>query len=628
MAMEIFRLIGSVFVDTDDADKSLKKTDKNAEGLGTKLVNAGKKAGQFAVGVAGAAVAAGAALVGVAESTREYRTEQGKLEAAFKAAGFEGEAARSTYVALNGVLGDSGQAVEAANHLAQLTSNEQELQTWTNICTGVFATFGDSLPIEGLTEAANETAKVGTLTGSLADALNWAGVNEEAFQAQLDACSTEQERQALITETLNGLYSTAADAYREVNGEIINANIAQDNLNAAMAGIGAAVEPFLTVGKQLLADVLETLTPILANLAETLLPVLTTVLTNIASTVIPLFGQAIIWIAETILPPLTTALTTVAGWFDSIKTKLSESGVTFGTVMSGVQTVFSGAMTGIQTVWTSVGKPVWDLIMQNVGLVAGLFQQHMPAIKGFVSQAFTDIKNIWEQHLKPALDAIGNFINNVLAPAFKFVFETVIAPVVEAAFSGIVGLWNNSLKPALENILDFITGVFSGDFAGAFSSLVDAIGNIWDGLKEIVKAPLNAVIGILNSFIGKINTLQIPEWVPGIGGKGLDIPLIPTLEQGGVLEKGQVGFLEGNGAEAVVPLHQNKAWISRVADDMDAAIGGASGDQMVGLLAAMLDKLDEIAQLGIYLDGDKLVGGIDKRMDRRLGQLQAQKARA
>ena len=77
MALEIFRLVGSVFVDTDKAEKSLKKTDKNAEGLGSKLLAAGKTAGKFALGVAGAAAAAGAAIVGVTESTREYRTEQG-----------------------------------------------------------------------------------------------------------------------------------------------------------------------------------------------------------------------------------------------------------------------------------------------------------------------------------------------------------------------------------------------------------------------------------------------------------------------------------------------------------------------------------------------------------------------
>jgi phage-related protein len=252
----------------------------------------------------------------------------------------------------------------------------------------------------------------------------------------------------------------------------------------------------------------------------------------------------------------------------------------------------------------------------------------MPAIQNFVSTAFTDIKNIWEQNLKPALEAIGDFIENVLAPVFKFVFETIIAPVVEGAFKGIVDLWNNSLKPGLQAILDFVKNVFSGDFSGAFSSLVDAISSIWSGISGVIKAPLNAVIGIVNSFIGKINRLEIPEWVPGIGGKGLDIPEIPLLERGGVLERGQVGFLEGNGAEAVVPLHQNKAWISAVARDMDTAMGGTSSNQVTSVLLDILAAVEELLSAGIYLDTGALVGGLAKPMDRRLGQIQAAKARA
>ena len=102
-----------------------------------------------------------------------------------------------------------------------LTKNEKDLSTWTNICQGVYATFGDSLPIEGLTEAANETAKTGSLTGVLADALNWAGVSEDTFQASLDACNTEAEREQLIRETLNGLYADAALKYEENNAKIL-----------------------------------------------------------------------------------------------------------------------------------------------------------------------------------------------------------------------------------------------------------------------------------------------------------------------------------------------------------------------------------------------------------------------
>jgi hypothetical protein len=241
MALEIFRLVGSVFVDTEAADKSLQKTDKDAEKLGQTVVEGVKSIGKFAAGIAATAAAAGAALVGIAESTREYRTEQGKLTTAFETAGHSSETARKTYEALNGVLGDSGQSVEAANHLAKLTKNEQDLNTWTKICTGVYATFGDSLPIEGLTEAANETAKVGQVTGPLADALNWAGVSEDAFNESLAKCTTEQERQALITSTLSDLYGEASTAYKETNADVIAANQANEAWTASLAGVGAAV---------------------------------------------------------------------------------------------------------------------------------------------------------------------------------------------------------------------------------------------------------------------------------------------------------------------------------------------------------------------------------------------------
>ena len=595
MALEIFRLKGSVFVDTDKAEESLKKTDEKAGGLGKTLVDGAQKVGKFAMGVGAAAGAAGAAMVAIAENTREYRNEMGKLETAFAANDFSAEAARKTYESLNGVLGDTGQAVEAANHLSMLANNEEDLAAWTNICTGVYAQFGASLPIEGLTEAANETAKTGALTGSLADALNWAGVNEDAFQESLDKCTTEQERQKLITETLNGLYSETADKYREVNGEVIAANEAQDKWNQAMASVGGAIEPFLTAGKVLLAEVLERLTPIIANAAEFLLPL------------------------------LTQAFATVAGWVETLIGKVSGAGINFGAIMDQVKAKFEQIMGVLRVIWDSVGQPMWNLIKQAVQLVAGYFQEKMPAIKEFVRQAFADIKQIWENNLQPALKAIGNFIENVLAPAFKWVFQNVITPVVDNAFRGIKQLWNGTLKPVLQGILDFITGVFTLNFEKAFSGLSKAVGGIMSGLKTVVKTPLNAVIDVVNGFIRGLNKLKIPDWVPAVGGKGINIPTIPQLEEGGVLARGQVGFLEGNGAEAVVPLDKNKAWISSVARDMDHAIGGG---QVAELLANILDTLGDIAQMGITLDTGALVGGLAKPMDRKLGQIQAQKARA
>lgn len=552
MALEIFRLIGSVFVDTKDAEKSLQKTDKTAEGFGSKLLSVGKTAGKFALGVAGAAVAAGGAIVALTESTRDYRTEQGKLQAAFQTQNFTAEEARSTYEALNGVLGDSGQAVEAANHLAQLATNEKDLQKWTKICTGVYATFGDSLPIEGLTEAANETAKTGAITGALADALNWAGVSEEDFQKKLDECNTEQERAALITETMNGLYEESAEKYEELNANVIDANKAQDRLNKTMADVGGALEPFVTKGKILLAEVLERLVPILE------------------------------WVAATALPWVSNAIAGVVDWFGQMTGKVSDTGLTFEGVMTWIKDAFQVALEFLQECWTLIGQPVWDLIQQNVGLVADYFKERMPQIQEFVQNCFTDIQNLWANNLKPALKAVGDFIQNVLAPAFKWVFENVITPVVDVAFKGIGDLWSTYLMPVFESMTDFIKNIFSGNFAGAFQNVLDAVAAVWDGIITVIKIPINAAIELINGFIDSINGLKIPDWVPGMGGTGiLNIPRVPYLYNGGVLERGQVGILEGSGAEAVVPLENNKKWTSAVAEDMEDAMGGGNTETLL-----------------------------------------------
>ena len=181
-------------------------------------------------------------LLAISEETKELRDNLGKLETAFVTNELTAEQSKDTYVDLYAVLGDSDKATETAAHIAAMADSEKELTEWTKICTGVYGKFGDSLPTEALAEAANETSKTGKLTGTLADALNWAGVNEEDFQAKLDACSTEQERQALITETLNGLYSESADKFREVNDTLIKAQEAQANYSLSLAGLGDAVD--------------------------------------------------------------------------------------------------------------------------------------------------------------------------------------------------------------------------------------------------------------------------------------------------------------------------------------------------------------------------------------------------
>ena len=645
MALEIFRLVGSVFVDTEAAEKSLKNTDKEAEQLGQNVVNGVKSIGTFAAGIATAAAAAGAALVGIAESTREYRTEQGKLTTAFETAGHSSEEARKTYEALNGVLGDSGQAVEAAGHLAKLTDNEKDLNAWTKICTGVFATFGDSLPIEGLTEAANETAKVGKVTGPLADALNWAGVNEDKFNESLEKCSSEQERQALITKTLSGLYDEAADTYRENNAEVIAANEAQDKLNNAMAKIGEAIEPALTKGKELIASVMEKAAPLLADLAERLIPLLVGAFETLVQWVesaVQWFQDAYAWMQEN--EPIVTLLAIAIGTLTAaiIAWNIAQNAATIATWL------VTTATTAFGTVMAFLTSPVTLVVLAIGALIAIIYL----LVKNWDVVSEAAVK-CWEW-IKDAWSSVAEwFDTNVVQPVVKFF--TQLGEDIGQAFSDAWAWCKNAWSAAgnffsgiwsgIKNAFGAVGSWFKDTFTKAWQgvkNVFSAGGKIFDGIKEgianVFKTVVNGIIGginkviavpfnAINNMLSRIRDLSILGVSPFTWIKTFSVPQIPKLETGAVLEKGQIGLLEGNGAEAVVPLHQNQKWISAVAREMDNAIGGASSARVAALLADILAAIEELAEMKIFLDTNALVGGLAKPMDRRLGQLQATKGR-
>ena len=263
--MELFRLLGTISIDAQQANQAINDTTSNAQNSADQQQEAfakiGSAAGTLAKGVVGAGAILGGAFVTAIEATREYRTSMGQLETAYTTAGHSAESAKDTYSELNSILGDSGQATEAAQMLAVLADNEKELQEWTNICTGVFARMGDAVPIEELAASSSETAKSGVLTGGLVDALIQAGVGEEEFQKKLDACTTEQQRQELIMNTLNSKYGEAAKQYKEVNKDVIEAEKAQAKLTDAFAQLGDVGEPILTAIKNAVAGMVTSAIP-------------------------------------------------------------------------------------------------------------------------------------------------------------------------------------------------------------------------------------------------------------------------------------------------------------------------------------------------------------------------------
>lgn len=246
--------------------------------------------------LAGAATGAVAALIASSEASQDHIEDMGKLETAYINAGHSFETGKEAYREFVGLLGETDQSVEAVNHLAKLTDNTEELAQWTDIAAGVYATFGDSLPLEGLTEAANETAKVGKVTGPFADTLNWATMSmqdwntalssnpaalnaftkaleaglpvEDAFNEALLKMNSEQERSTTITKVLTGLYGEAGKTYQDVNKDLIEARKAQADLTDANAEMGRVVTPVITNVKKVFADFLRDITPRLEDFIE------------------------------------------------------------------------------------------------------------------------------------------------------------------------------------------------------------------------------------------------------------------------------------------------------------------------------------------------------------------------
>jgi hypothetical protein len=260
-----------------------------AKHLSPMLTEAFNKVKIGAAAVVGAITGAIVAFSHLSESTREYRQAINQINTSFIALGSNTELAAEAYQGFYRILGDVGRSTEAANLLAQITTNEKDLVTWTNIATGALAMFPDSLPIESLIEASNESIKNAKITGALADALNWAqgsaekvskalegsaeaqelfnkGIREgltveEAMNGVLAETNSQTQREVILRAALNGIYAESAGLYEEMNAELIKQNEAQNRLNQAMAKLGSITQPVQTAFTNFKATLANALAP-------------------------------------------------------------------------------------------------------------------------------------------------------------------------------------------------------------------------------------------------------------------------------------------------------------------------------------------------------------------------------
>lgn len=573
--MELFRILGTIAIDNDAANTAIDETANRAENADTRTTGAFSRIAKTAVKVGKAVVGAGTVMAGAfvaaVEGTREYRVSMGMLETAFAQQHLSAGAAKQTYSELNAVLGDSQQATEAAQQLAQLADNEKELNNWTNILTGVYATFGEALPVEGLAEAANETAKTGVLTGGLTDALNWAGVAEDDFQASLDACTTEQERQKLITETLNGLYGEAAEKYKEVNADVIAAEQAQGRLTDAMARLGEIGEPILTAVKTAVADMADVAIPKIEELINK-------------------FKDGVTWIQEN---------------QNAIQTWI---GVILGAVTAISIFVLIISWSAIMTAATNAVKKVrLAIIAFNAVLAANPIGLVVAAIAGLVAafiylwnnvEPFREFWiNLWERIKTSASNAIKYV--NVRFDSLKSALNTV-----RTTFGNIQKAISDRLQAAqdkVKSVVDKIRGFFPLRIGKIFSNLQIPKISVNGG-----KAPFGiAGKGKLPSFNVRWNAEGGILTQPTIFGMN---PRTGTMLGGGE-----------SGDEAIAPIDTLQAYINESVNSRNMELIAAIEIQISRLILFLQENMP--ADYQIRLDSGALVGELAPAMDGKLADI-------
>ena len=259
---------------TDEARRNMAAVREELEGIQDTSTESGKAVDTAMAGIAkgvAAAVASfvalTAAMTALGNKAKEVQKGFDKLNTTFLKAGSTTGQAATTYKELFSFLGEHDKAIETAQSLALITNEEEKLAEWTNILQGAFAEMGEKLPIEGLAEAANETIKVGQVVGVMADALNWAGMSEDAFNAALAQTTSLEEKEALVRSTLNNLYGNSAKLYDANSQATKQYNESQANLNITLAKMAGYTSPLLTSLNQLSSTLLTFLAPAIQTVA-------------------------------------------------------------------------------------------------------------------------------------------------------------------------------------------------------------------------------------------------------------------------------------------------------------------------------------------------------------------------
>ena len=649
--MELFRLFGKIAVDNAEADQSIDNTTEKAEKSHPRISGAFAKVGSAAVamgkvmvtGLAAGATALGALTAQAIKAYSDYEQLVGGVETLFKdSAGKVMEYANNAYKTagmsaneymetvtsfsaslLQSLDGDTAKAGNVANQaIIDMADNANKMGTSMESIQNAYQGFAkqnytmlDNLKLGyGGTKEEMERllADAEKISGIKYDISSFADITEaiHVIQTEMDITGTTSKEAA---STIQGSLGMMKSAWSNMVTGMADSSQNQNTL------IKNFTDSVVTAANNILPRILETIPRLIEGLSA------------IAQKLVPYIPEMIGQILPALIDGARILLTELAENLPSILEELLPG--IGGSIGEALSSVFSQLM--------SLGEQLLPMIMEFaqavMPIISELLNQLLPPLMQIVSMILPVVMDLLMalmpliQALMPLLEPILNLLLVLLEPLIQLL-DIILPPLIELV-TVIVDKLVSVLAPTIEFIAKIIGSVLNSAFetippivmkvfnsistwftkaketiVTIFTQVKEKIHDIWqNGIWATIKGVINMILGgvenMVNGVVRGINTILggIDKVVSGVGdllGLNWSVPTLseislPRLEQGGVLEKGQVGLLEGNGAEAVVPLENNRKWISKVSEEMQVqGIGGS--DESISILKDISAKLQLI----------------------------------
>ena len=483
--MKLFELLGSIVVNNREANEEIDDTTKKAEDssskigkafstMGKGIIGGAKIAGKAILGIGAAAATGVTAFLATAESTREYREELSKLTNMAKQVGTSSDYIKNKWMSMSAVLGDEGAVTEGLNNIMAAGFTTQEsIDGITEVLEGAALKWKDTLKFEGLADGLQETLATGAAAGSFAEMLERSGIVLDDFNAGLETCSTEAEKQDYIMKTLSetGL-ADVSKAYRDANGDIISATEAQAKLTDKIAEIGAIAEPIMTTLKLVAVDLLDTITPF-----------------------VTLIGEG-----------LQGALNGTAGAAEKLGEGLSGG-------IAAVLDMVVGALPTIITTISTMAPTLIQAVSNSVGQILAVISKQGPKIIDLVVDVLMGLVTIITDNLPLLVETVVT-LALALAEKIPEILPVLMEAVVDL-ITRLVEMLPTALPQLIEGLRNLIVGLYE-QMQTLVPMLIDAvismITKIVEMLPTIIPMLVEAVISIINAMTGYLSTI-IPALV-------------------------------------------------------------------------------------------------------------------